>query len=140
MKTRFLLSMVMLLALAIPAFTGHATAGQKAQDVTFEGKLVCAGCDLKKAEGARSACSTYGHNHVLKKADGTYISFLGNDYSSDLISGKKYHNKDISITGTYYADANLLDVKSFTVDGQKKGWCEHCKAMDGCAFKTKSKM
>lgn len=140
MKVKFLLSMVILLALGMTASAGEETAVQKAQDATFEGKLVCAGCDLKKTEGARAACSAYGHHHVLKKADGSYINFLENDYSSDLIAGKKYHNKDISISGRYYAGANMLDVKSFTVDGQQKGWCGHCKAMDGCAFKINGKM
>ncbi len=138
MKTKFVLLMVALLAVAMTGFAGE----QKPTEKSFEGKLVCAGCDLKKAEGARAACSVYGHDHVLKKADGSYVSFLENDYSKDLIEGKKYHNKDITVSGTYHATANLLDVKSFSVDGKKKGWCGHCKSMDGCAAKgaDKSKM
>jgi hypothetical protein len=137
MKVTLLLSMMTLLAVALTATAGEVTGEQKPIKASFEGKLVCAGCDLKEAEGARAACSVYGHHHVLKKADGTYISFLENDYSKDLIAGEKYHNKDISVSGIYYANANLLDVETFTVDDQKKGWCGHCKAMDGCPFKGK---
>ena len=140
MKLSILFSMLILLALGMTASAGEVTASPKAQEATFEGKLVCTGCDLKKAEGARAACSAYGHHHALKKIDGSYINFLENDYSSDLITGKKYHNKNISVSGTYFAGANLLDVKSFKVDGQQKGWCGHCKAMDGCAFKSMGKM
>ena len=98
------------------------------------------GCDLKKAEGANAACSVYGHEHALKKADGSYISLLENDYSKDLIKGEKYHNMDVTLTGVYHKSANVLDVQTFTVDGKKKSWCDHCKAMDGCASKDQEKM
>ena len=115
-----------------------AKAEQKAAPhVTLQGKLVCLGCDLKTAQGARAACSAYGHKHALKTRDGKYINFLANQYSEDLISGEKYHNKDVELHGIMFADANMLDVESFTVDGQKKGWCGHCNAMDGCPFKKK---
>ena len=140
MRVTILLSMMTLLAVALTGVAGEVADEQKPIKASFKGKLVCAGCDLKKAEGARAACSVYGHNHVLKKTDGTFISFLENDYSKDLIDGEKYHNKDISVSGVYYPNANLLDVGTFTVDGQQKGWCGHCKAMDGCPFKDKGKM
>jgi hypothetical protein len=104
----------------------------KAETVTFEGKLVCVGCDLKKAEGARSECSFNGHRHALKTSDGRYISLLENKYSADLVKGEKYSGKDIEVQGTYYANANQLDVKSYTVNGKEMSWCGHCKKMDGC--------
>ena len=108
----------------------------KGEHTTLTGTLVCTGCDLKKAEGARAACGTYGHTHALKTADGHYVNFLGNDYSADLIKGEKYHNKKITVHGVQYASANLMDVDSYEVDDKKIGWCNHCKAMDGCAAMT----
>lgn len=108
-----------------------ATGGKKGQ---FEGTLVCLGCSLKTADGARAACSTYGHKHALKTADGKYLNFLENQYSADLISGEKYHNEAVNVQGVYFADANLIDVESFEVNGKKKGWCNGCKSMDACAM------
>lgn len=113
---------------------------KKAENVTLKGKLVCLGCDLKKAQGARAACSVYGHKYALKTEDGKYINFLENKYTNDLFKGEKYHDKAIEIHGIYYADANLLDVETFTVDGKKMGWCDHCKAMDHCPFMKKGEM
>jgi hypothetical protein len=124
------LALVVVIILPIVAANTHASS--KAVDKTLDGKLVCLGCDLKKSGGARTDCKTYGHDHVLKTEDGRYISFLENQYSTDLIKGEKYHNKDIVVQGKFHANANLMDVESFKVDGQKKTWCNHCKAMDGC--------
>jgi len=140
MKTVASLIMAALLVLAITAYAVDDPVEQKDKHASFEGKLVCLGCDLKKAEGARAACSIYGHDHVLKTKDSTYISFLENDYSKDLISGEKYHDKEIQVTGVYHDKANMLDVETFTVDGKKMGWCNHCKAMDHCPFRGKGKM
>jgi hypothetical protein len=115
-------------------------AVKKAEHVSLKGKLVCLGCDLKNAEGARAACSVYGHTHTLKTEDGKYINFLENQYSADLIKGEKYYDKPIEVHGIYFADANMLDVETFTVNGKKIGWCDHCKAMDQCPFMKKSGM
>ena len=140
MKVTLLLSMLTLFAVALTGTAGEVTGEQKPAEASFEGKLVCLGCDLKKGEGARAACSVYGHHHALKKADSSYVSFLENDFSRDLIKGEKYHNQDIQVTGFYHDNANMLDVETFTVNGEKKGWCGHCKAMDSCPFKDKGKM
>jgi hypothetical protein len=75
----------------------------------------------------------HGHTHALKTTDGKYINFLPNEYSADLLKGEKYSKKKLAVHGIYYANANQLDVESFTVDGKKMGWCNHCSAMDGCA-------
>jgi len=110
------------------------------EHATMTGTLVCLGCDLSKTEGARAAFSVYGHKHALKMEDGKYINLLENQYSADLIKGEKFHNKPIEIEGTYFASANQIDVHAFTVEGEKKGWCDHCKAMDGCPFKKSGGM
>ena len=140
MKTVASLIMAALLVLAITAYAVDDPVEQKVKHASFEGKLVCLGCDLKKAEGARAACSIYGHKHVLKTKDGKYVSFLENDFSKDLINGEKYRNKGIEIHGVYHDKANVIDVETFTVDGKKMGWCNHCKAMDNCPFSGKGKM
>lgn len=133
-------SLIMVMVLGVMA--GGLLAGDKAvekpavksEKVMLKGKLVCMGCDLKKAEGARAECGNYGHHHALKTADGKYIQFLENKFSAD-IGGEKYHNMDVEISGILFAKANLIDVESFTVDGVKQGWCKGHTAMDQCASK-----
>ena len=51
-----------------------------------------------------------------------------------MVSGK-HQSKVDKVRGTYDAEANLLDVKTFTVDGETKPWCGQCKAMYGSAAK-----
>jgi hypothetical protein len=104
----------------------------KSEMVTVEGTLVCPSCELKKTEGADAACKIYGHRFALKTKDGRYINFLENKYSEDLIKGDKYHGQDIKVHGNYYANANLLEVKSFEVNGKNLTWCDHHEAMDAC--------
>jgi hypothetical protein len=118
--------------IVLPLMAGTSDVAGKAKSVTIEGKLVCLGCELKKADGARADCKVYGHKHALKTADGNYVNFLENQYSADLIKGEKYHNKKLVVKGRHFAEANLIDIESFEVDGQNKTWCGHCKAMDGC--------
>ncbi len=125
---------LVLFVMSAPLIAGEKV--EKSEHATFDGKLVCLGCDLKKAEGARAACSAFGHRHALKTKDGKYVNFLDNQYSADLLKGEKYNNKDITVHGVYYADANLVDVETFTVDGKSMGWCGHCSTMDGCAAKA----
>jgi len=132
-KLALMLTMAVLLASASIIAETKVKADTKAGEYkTFEGTLVCQGCDLKKNEGARAACSVYGHKHALKTDDGKHINFLENKFSEDLVNGKKYQNRKMKISGNYYASANLIDVDNFTVDNKKKSWCDHCQAMDGC--------
>ena len=131
--------MVALLALmGVAAFAGEGVKSKPAEDQTFEGKVVCLGCTLKKGEGARAECTEYGHKHALKVDDKKYINLLENKFSADLIKGE-YHDKDVKVTGTLFESANMLDVRSFEIDGKSKSWCDHCSAMDGCSAKMKSK-
>lgn len=132
-RLSLLLTMAILLASAsIIAETKGKADTKKGEYKTFTGTLVCQGCDLKKNDGVRAACSVYGHKHALKTDDGKHINFLENEYSHDLVNGEKYHNQKMNISGNYYAGANLIDVDNFTVDNKKKSWCDHCQAMDGC--------
>ncbi len=117
-----------------------STATEKTETTTMSGTLVCLGCNLKKSEEARAECSVYGHKHALKTSDGRYISLLENKYSTDLVAGENYRNKPMELTGTLFANSNMMDVQSFTVDGKTKGWCGGCKTMDACAAKQPSEM
>jgi hypothetical protein len=134
-KVTILLTVVLLMAGSAAMACGDKDseeASGKAENAAFEGTLVCLGCDLNKADGARAECTTYGHKHALKTPDGKYVNLLENKYSADLLKGEKYSGKTVKVSGMYYADANQLDVESFAVDGKKTSWCDHCKAMDGC--------
>ncbi len=119
-------------AAALFLFAFSAIAGEKGIHKSFNGTLSCAGCDLKMSEGANSQCKVYGHTHSVKLENGKYISFLENDYSVDLLKGSDWHGKKIEVTGIYYADANLLDVESFNVDGKGYSWCKGHNEMDQC--------
>jgi hypothetical protein len=102
------------------------------QPMTVKGQLVCLGCTLK-ADGAKSACSEFGCSHALKTADGRMIGFLQNKFSRELISGTTMHNKNVEISGTFFANANMLDVKSYTAEGgATTTWCDGHTAMDAC--------
>ena len=147
-----ILAAIAALAIGVFAIAGEKSEGEKkvattqdespdmmkAERSAFEGTLVCLGCSLKKAEGARSECKVFGHTHALATADGKYISFLENKFSTDLVKGEKFHEKAISVDGMYYASANVMDVTTYTIDGKKSGWCDGCSAMDGCAYKAES--
>jgi hypothetical protein len=144
-RKSFLLAAAVLLVSAVTAMAcgdeAASTGVQKAsmtttdaapQQMTVKGQLVCLGCTLK-AEGARSACSEFGCSHALKTADGRMIGFLHNKFSRELISGTTMHDKNVEITGTFFANANMLDVQSYTVEGEAtQVWCEGHTAMDAC--------
>ena len=139
--TTVVAALLFVVAVGSLAIAGNTTKTMEAgKQATFTGKLVCLGCDLKMTAGAHAACKTYGHRHVLKTSDGKYIHFLENKYSEELLKGDTYHNKTISVEGTYYSNADVLDVHSFTVDGKQKGWCDNCKKMDGCPYKKSGSM
>lgn len=106
------------------------------QQVTLKGQLVCSTCSLKSL-GAHSDCSEFGCTHALKTSDGRMVTLMPNQYSKPLFSSKELSNKSVEITGTYFANANMLDVQSYSVDGGKTtSWCDHCKTMDDCKTKT----
>ena len=118
-----------------PSRSGNTSAminSPAPQQVSLKGVLTCSSCSLK-AKGAQSACSEFGCSHALETEDGRFISLMQNKFSADLLSNKKNHAKPVEITGTLFANANMLDVKSYTLDGGKNiSWCDHCKGMDAC--------
>ncbi len=68
MKKNLVVLSVMLL-IAVVAVQARETTKTKAAHETFDGTLVCLGCDLQRAEGARAACSAFAHKRALKAAD-----------------------------------------------------------------------
>ena len=105
-------------------------------EVTLTGTLTCSNCSLK-ANGANAECSEHGCLTALKTADGRYVTLMQNKFSKNLLANREMKNKPMEISGTYFANANMFDVKSYSVDGgQTMSWCGHCKGMDGCAAKA----
>jgi hypothetical protein len=130
-----LVAAAIIIVLPLLASTTHTA--NKVVDSAFTGTLVCPGCELKVSGGARAACNTYGHRYALKMADGHYVNFLENRFSEDLMKGKKYHHLEMVVQGKYFTPANLIDIRSFEVDGQEISWCRHCREMDACASEKK---
>ena len=125
---------LILIMAALLMFSLAAMAGKKDEQKTMSGTLSCMGCDLKKADGAHAQCKIYGHEHALKLEDGSYVSFMENDHSEDLIDAGegKWHGQSIEVSGTYYADGNVIDVEKFKIKDEPYGWCAGHKAMDQC--------
>ncbi len=113
---------------------GQADAKIEGKQVTMSGTLVCLGCTLAKTAGAKSNCKEDGCSHALKTKNGNFVSLLQNKESRTLLSGADGHNKAVTVTGVFFANANVIDVQSFSVDGGKTmSWCGGCKKMDACA-------
>ena len=107
---------------------------QAKRDITLEGKAVCIGCQLKKAEGAHSACKIYGHKHGLMDKEGRLYTFVENDRSVQLIKGEGVHGKRIKVKGDLFPQAQYIDLKSYEVEEEEgkwveMAWCEHCNVM-----------
>ena len=127
-RKAFLTAFVFLFAMSLAAM-----AGEKGVSKSFKGTLSCMGCDLKKFMGANAQCKIFGHKHALKLADSSFISFLENDHSTDLIKGEDWHNQEVEVNGTYYENANVIDVEDFKIKDGTYGWCKTHEAMDKCA-------
>jgi hypothetical protein len=116
--------------------TAQMTNAESPATVTMTGTLACSTCALK-AEGANAACSEHGCTTALRTADGRFVTLMPNKYSENLLANRKLSSKPIEITGTYFANANMLDVQSYSIDGgQPMSWCDHCKSMDACRAKA----
>ena len=128
LRKTFLTAFVFLFSMSLVAM-----AGDKPIARSFRGTLSCMGCDLKKSDGAHAQCKTLGHKHALKLADGSFISFLENDHSTDLIKGGEWHNQEVEVDGIYYGNANVVDVEFYKIKHDTFGWCESHETMDKCA-------
>ncbi len=139
-KTFFIIcSFLLVLPIMVQAGPEHDHGQKNVEKIdgkvtTLEGVLVCKNCSLKKDFGARSECKIRGCQHALKTTDGKFVEFLDNKYSQGL-KDTKYAGKQIKVTGTFFANANTMDVQTITVEGKTVSWCDNCASMDGCSAK-----
>ncbi len=101
---------------------------------TFNGELVCLGCDLKE-NGARSECKIRGHNIRLKTQNGTYLTILPNKYSEKLLSDTSMMHQPITVKGFHFAKANMIDLTSYAIGDKIISWCTVHQTMDTCSQK-----
>ena len=100
-------------------FTGLNTLGLAQETLQDEyemiqGKVICFGCTLKGERGAKAQCSLYGHTNAIRTNDGKIWTILENDQSTELIHNHDYAGKEIEIKGKKFAEAQTIEVESFT--------------------------
>jgi len=116
---------------ALVLIVSSAVLGQTAERVrTFTGNYTCIACDLNKTVGAHSQCDIFGHDYGIKLTSGTYIHFLPNDHSVDLVKGGGRSGFKITVTGVYDAGARTIDVQKYSIDGVKTIWSEEHHKME----------
>ena len=111
---------LLLCALAVAISCTIAVSSPRAGDETIEGEVICLGCTLKKADGAKAQCSVYGHKNAIKTGDGGILTILENDQSTKLINDHDYAGKKVEIQGRVFPEANVIQVDSFTVPPESK--------------------
>ena len=94
---------------------GEAAPAQAKSADSIAGKVVCLGCTLKKEQGAKAQCSTYGHKNGLQTPDGKIWSFVENDSSAKLIGDHGLAGKSVEVKGKNLDNANYIDVESYKV-------------------------
>ena len=116
---------------ALILLVGSAALGQtNTMPRTFTGTYTCIACDLKKTAGAHCQCDIYGHDYGIKLTDGTYIHFLPNDHSVDLVKGGGRTDFQITVTGIYDRSAHTIDVQKYTIDGVETVWSQEHNRME----------
>lgn len=102
----------------------HAPAEKKMQienkeygTTTITGEVACISCVLKKEEKANTKCKIYGCKYGLNDSDGNLWSFIANDKSEDLITGK--YPGEVKIIGRKFPRAQYIEVDSFEMMPKK---------------------
>jgi len=90
----------------------------EASPVSFNAKVICLGCALKKGQGAKANCSLYGHVNALKSEDGRIWTILENDISTDLINLHEYAGKQVEITGKKFGGTQVIEIETFKIVGE----------------------
>lgn len=80
------------------------------QTETFQAKVICLGCTLKKEKAAKAQCSIYGHKNALRTEDGRIWTILENDVSAELINSHDYAGKKVEIKGKKYKGAQVIEI------------------------------
>ena len=97
---------------------------------TFTGTYTCIACELHKTMGTHCQCDTFGHDFGLKRTDGTFIHFLRNDHSVELVNGGGRTDFPISVTGIYDRSAHTIDVQKYSIDGVETTWSQEHNTME----------
>lgn len=121
----------LLTAIAFVMVLGSAALAQSSGKVrTFNGTHTCIACDLHKTVGARAQCETFGHDFGIKLNNGTYIHFIANDHSVDLVKDHGRIDFPMTVTGIYDASAHTIDVQKYSIDGIETTWSEKDQKME----------
>lgn len=88
---------------------------EAAETVTFQAKVICLGCTLKKEQSAKAQCSLYGHTQALMTEDDKIWTILENDTSTELINSHEYKGKKVEITGKKFIGTQIIEIESFKV-------------------------
>ncbi|MFZ1684623.1 MAG: hypothetical protein WAU88_10910 [Candidatus Zixiibacteriota bacterium] len=105
------------------ALLATAAIGQTANRTrTFTGTYTCIACNLSKSIGAHAQCDTYGHDFGVKLSDGSFVHFMLNDHSADLVKGGGRTEFPITVTGAYDRSSRTLDVEKYAIDGVESTW------------------
>jgi len=133
MKRLAALTVVFLFALTSLAFAGGWDKAKGLDKITLKGNLLCAGCSLKKLNGANAQCSLFAHHAVgFKTEDGAIWNIIDNAKGHDIIRAHTLLEKNVpaTITGWIYPIAHAIEIDSIEVHGvsmaeiQKAAWEE----------------
>jgi hypothetical protein len=121
------------LALLLPVIFGSgAVAGTKKQFKVMKGTWTCAVSNERNAAPPGTDCSDPNHEHCLKLDDGTYVTFLKNNRSTNLLAGGGRHDLNVQVCGFYDPEAHTIDVECYNIDGLWNSWCDVHNRMDTC--------
>ncbi len=118
MKQRQLLVIAAMLLIAAASVLGQTANRTR----TITGTYTCIACEMQKAFAMHAQCDTFGHDYGVKLTDGTFIRFLRNDHSVDLVKGGGRTDFKITVTGLYDRGARTIDVQKYVIDGVETVW------------------
>ncbi len=108
-------------------------APEQPVEVVVEGVNYCVLCELAKEEvaGANSAYATMNavrvvaaldkDNNLMTDLEGTTLHYLPTKQAEPLLVGEQYQGANVTITGLYYKQANVLKVVSFEAEATGMG-------------------
>jgi hypothetical protein len=118
MNRRVIIATALCLALLATAAFGQTASRTR----TFTGTYTCIACNLSKSIGAHAQCDKFGHDYGIRLAGGSFIHFMLNDHSADLVKGGGRTEFPITVTGAYDRSSRTLDVEKYVIDGVESTW------------------
>jgi hypothetical protein len=117
----------------VVAYAGGWDGAKGLAKVTLSGELVCAGCTLKKMDGANAQCNLFAQHTIgFRLGDGTLWSIIDNLEGHDITRGHGLvDNKKATITGYLYPVAHMIEIESIAVEKvDKKDIAHHAWSQD----------